>query len=260
MLGRLAHLLLARERRTANQNLARVFPDLDAATRNQLRKRSYVHLGEDIGAAVFAMTRGFVPLEIEPEDICILQQCVDEGRGTLVVSAHLGPWEQVGASVVAAGFPLTSIARESYDPRLTATYGRLRQRHGIGWIYRGEPGAMARAMLHLQGGGLLGVIMDLKTRVPSVSSPFLGNPAPTAIGPARMALRSGARVVVLTAAPNGLGHLAVSVTPILTGDLSASAEGELELTNRLNEELSRRIRALPDRWLWMHPRFDEPPH
>lgn len=260
VLGRIAYRVLENERRIARENLARAFPNQDDRAREDLARRSFLSLGRDIGDAAHAMTSGkFEPLPIAPENASVLRSAIDPGRGVLFVSAHLGPWEQVAASVVAAGFPLTTIARESYDPRLTSIYDALREKHGVRSIYRGERSASVRAMRHLRSGGMLGVVMDLKSRVQSIAAPFFEHDAPTAVGPARLALRSGARVVVASAAPvtNEAENKAICVTMTLidSSDLKPGAEGERELTCRLNAEISRRIRALPDRWVWMHPRF-----
>ena len=259
-LGRIAYRVLGKERGIARENLARAFPELAEGAREDLALRSFVALGRDVGEAAHAMTSGrFEALSIAPADVRILQSAVDEGRGVLFVSAHLGPWEQVAASIVAAGFPLTTIARESYDPRLTSLYDTLRGKHGVRSIYRGASSASVRAMRLLRNGGVLGVVMDLKSRVQSITAPFLGHDAPTAVGPARLALRSGARVVVASAAPSMNARknkaICISITPIDTSDLRPGSDGELELTRRLNAEISRRIRDLPDRWVWMHPRF-----
>ncbi|MGH7282392.1 MAG: lysophospholipid acyltransferase family protein, partial [Polyangiaceae bacterium] len=197
----------------------------------------------------------FESLPLALEDACILQAALDRGRGVLFVSAHLGPWEQVAASVVAAGFPVTTIARQSYDPRLTAIYDTLRGKHGVRSIYRGAAGASVRAMRHLRSGRMLGVVMDLKSRVQSISAPFFDHDAPTAVGPARLALRTGAQVVVASAASAENKALRITVTSIDSSDLRPGADGEHELTGRINAEISRRVRALPDRWVWMHPRF-----
>lgn len=258
-LGHAAFRILGHERRTALANLELAFPSATAGERTALARRSFVQLGDSVGDAAHAMTGGrFETLEMSEGDTCILHDALAEGRGVLFVSAHLGPWEQVAASVVAHGFPLVTIARESYDPRLTRLYDRLRGRHGVRSIYRGASASSVKALRCLKAGGMLGVVMDLASRVTSIDVPFLGKVARTAVGPARLALRTGARVVVASAAPTEAG-LAITVTPIVTADLPAGPAGEIELTRRLNDELSRRIRALPHAWLWMHPRFDARP-
>ncbi len=151
---------------------------------------------------------------------------------------------------------MTAIAREPYDPRLAALYERLRSGRGVPVIYRGHPGAAARMLRTLRGGGVLGVPMDLRSRVPSIDVPFLGREAPTPVGPARLALRTGAAVVVGTVAPDLAQGLRVTCAEIPTNDLVAGAAGERTLTARINAELEARILALPEEWPWMHDRFD----
>ena len=115
-----------------------------------------------------------------------------------------------------------------------------------------------RIVRTLKTGGVLGVPMDLRARVPSVDAPFLGHEAPTPVGPARIALRAHAPVVVGTVAPGKDGALVVSATRIQVDDLQPDPAGARTLTARINDELSRRILALPHAWVWMHPRWTAP--
>jgi len=182
----------------------------------------------------------------------VLAEALREGRGVLFVSAHLGPWERVAQTLVASGFPLTTVARESYDPRLTALYDRLRGSKGVASIYRGAAGAPLRMLRTLRSGGLLAMLMDLRSRVPSIEVPFLGAPAATPVGPARMACRTGAAIVVGTAAPSPDGPQ-LTVTRLTIDDLASEAD----VTACINDELSKRILAMPEQWVWMHPRWSE---
>jgi lauroyl/myristoyl acyltransferase len=97
--------------------------------------------------------------------------------------------------------------------------------------------------------------MDLRARVPSEGAPFLGHDAQTPIGPARIALRTRSMVVVGSAAPGSAEPLVVTATRIPTHDLPRGSHGPRELTARINDELSRRILALPHAWVWMHDRW-----
>jgi KDO2-lipid IV(A) lauroyltransferase len=260
-LGLVAHRLARRARRTATSNVALALPHLDERERRRLVARSFATLGTLLGETVAMMRPGAVaPLPLAPEALAALDRARAEGRGVLFVSAHLGPWERVAASLVAAGIPLVAIARESYDPRLSRVYDRLRASHGVDVIYRSRPGASARILRALRGGRVLGVPMDLRSRVPSCDAPFLGHAAPTPVGPARIALRARCPVVVGTAAPAADGELHVTVTPIDTTDLPSRGEGAVELTRRINLELSARILALPHAWVWMHDRWHQPGH
>jgi KDO2-lipid IV(A) lauroyltransferase len=255
-LGGAAFWLVPSAKRTALANVARVFPAEPRAARRALVRRAYGELGEHLGDTLALLRGDVVRLPLADGAARALDDA-RRARGVVFASAHLGPWETVAASLVASGVPLTTIARESYDPRLTRLYERLRAAHGVGAIYRGRAGAAARILRTLRDRRVLGVPMDLRARVPAIDVPFLGHPAPTPVGPARIALRSGAAVVVGTAARSARGELCVSVTVIPSADLAPGAEGERILTTRINDELSRRILALPEAWPWMHARWAE---
>jgi KDO2-lipid IV(A) lauroyltransferase len=259
-LGRLAHTLARNARRTALHNVALVLPELDDGARSALVRRCFIHLGELLGETVAMLdaTRASPPLPLTPEAAAILDDARREGRGVVFASAHLGPWERVAASLVAAGVPLVALGREAYDPRFSLLYERMRRGHGVGVLWRAGPGSAARILRTLRSGGVLGIPMDLRSRVPGCDAPFLGHMAPTPVGPARIALRTRAPVVVGSAAPGRAG-LVVTATRIDAADLSADDAGARELTARINAELSRRILALPHAWVWMHDRWNSAP-
>jgi KDO2-lipid IV(A) lauroyltransferase len=263
-LGAAAYRIAGRARVASFANVARVYPALSASARRDLVRASFVSLGEALGETVALLRSGDrrpPPLAIADEARDVLAAAVEAGRGVVFASAHLGPWERVAASLVGAGIPLTTIARESYDPRFSRLYERLRTACGVRVIWRGRlgsPAAAARIVRTLRAGGVLGVPMDLRSRVPSCSAPFLGHDAPTPVGPARIALRTGAAVVVGTVAPANHGHaraLNITATRIDTADLEDGEAGARALTARINAELSRRILALPHLWVWMHERW-----
>jgi Kdo2-lipid IVA lauroyltransferase/acyltransferase len=256
-LGRLLYFSLRGTRRLVEHNLARALPRLTAEERGAIARGVYVELGGHLGdtVALLSPRHALAPLPIHPRSRKILDSALAEGKGVVFVSAHLGPWERVAGSLVAAGIPLTTLAREGYDPRFTKLFEKLRQKLGVEAIYRGSPGAPVRIVRALRRGRLLGAPMDLESRVPSVVCPFLGSPARTAVGPARIALRTGAAVVVGTVAPAGAGGLQITATRLDTTGHDGGPEGERALTMALNEELSRRIRAFPTGWVWMHPRW-----
>lgn len=247
-LAAIAHLVVPSAKRIARANVARAFPEMSEREVRALVRRNYRRLGERLAEAVSSLDerRELAPLPFGPGALEVLQDALAEGRGMVFASAHLGPWERVAATLVAAGLPLTAIAREAYDPRLTPVYDRLRGGRGVRVIYRSEPRAAAKLLRTLRSGGMLGVPMDLASRVPSIEVPFLDAPAKTPVGPAKLAVRTGAAVVVGTIDGRGM----ITATRIDPSTNSA------ELTALINAELSRRIREIPEEWVWMHPRWD----
>ncbi|MGH7434807.1 MAG: lysophospholipid acyltransferase family protein [Polyangiaceae bacterium] len=267
--GRAAHALGARARQVALDNVARVLPTLDARARSALVRRCFETQGELLGETVALLLSAGRPALIEVNETSrgALDEARAEGKGVVLASAHLGPWENVAASLVAAGVPLVAIVRESYDRRFDALHAELRRATGVRTIGRSSPRAPFEIVRALRRGEVLGVPMDLRSRVASIDVPFLGHPAPTPVGPARIALRTAAPVVVATVAPRTgpsagtetEGYdavvLEIVVTRVSTSDLRADAAGAAELTARINTELSARILALPHAWPWMHERW-----
>lgn len=266
-LGRAAHGLGRGARARALSNVAIALPSLDERARASTVYRSYETLGEILGETV-ALLRGpgaLPALPLADRGRATLEAAVREGRGVVFASAHLGPWENVAASLIAAGFPLVTVARESYDARFNTVYDALRRSAGVRVVWRSSASAPFRIVRAVRRGEVLGVPMDLRSRVPSIEAPFLGRPAPTPVGPARIALRTGAAVVVGTVAPRASGMaepispvsagLEITATRVDTSGLLADGAGEALLTARINDELSRRILALPHAWVWMHERW-----
>jgi KDO2-lipid IV(A) lauroyltransferase len=262
-LGALAHVGARGARRQALANVALALPHLDPLARRALVRRCFRTLGELLGDAVGLLGGPYAwqRLPLTPEAAAALERARSEGRGVIFASAHLGPWERVAASIAAAGVPFTVLTRDSYDPRFSRVQNRMRRGAGVGVIRRAtsRPISATRGVLRaLLRGEVVGVVMDLRARVTSCEAPFLGTPALTALGPARIALRTGAPVVVGSAAPAGAeaaGKWVVTATRIVTDDLCDFPDSARELTSRINAELSRRILAMPHAWVWMHPRW-----
>lgn len=269
-LGACLHRLAPRERRRASANLARALPELPSPARAELLRRTYAALGEELGDVIATLVgkadSDASRLELDTEGRVLLHRLHAQGRGLILASAHLGNWERVGEALARAPLPVVAVGREAYDPRFDVWVRRVRERAGMESIARGERGAAFRLARALRQNKVLAIPMDLRARVASRPVPFLGHPADTAIGPARLALRFRAPVVVATIAPSTASPKpCVTVTKIETEDFDAhgdaggptnSDEAEFELTKRINDELSRRIIACPHLWPWMHPRWE----
>jgi KDO2-lipid IV(A) lauroyltransferase len=258
-LGACAHLFALRTRTIAMENVRLALPNLTARARAELVRRCFVTLGEFLGGTVSLLTRPPSAGELLPSEAAraTIEEARAGGRGVLLASAHLGPWELVAASMVAAGIPLVAVTRESYDPRLSRLLAAMREQTGVRTIRRGR-GAATGILRALRRGEVLGIPMDLRSRAAHCTVPFLGLPAETPSGPARIALAARSPVVVATAAPGADGTYVVNATAIDTADLRRDETSVRELSARINAELSRRILTLPHAWVWMHERWTLP--
>ncbi len=258
-IGATVHALAGGARSMARANVQRALAALTPEQAAALSRRAFVELGRLLGdtlALLRADERPSRTLPFADDERAKLARARAAGRGVVLVTAHLGPWERLAGVLVEHGFPLTTPVRASYDPRLeAAVHARLRARHGVHALDRDAATTPIALLRALKRGEVVGMLIDVSTRVASARVPFLGVPAWTPVGPARLALRTGAPVVVAIATRAG-----VTVRPIrdVAEPCTRPTDDAVEaLTMALNDALSEAIRAEPERWIWMHDRFGD---
>jgi KDO2-lipid IV(A) lauroyltransferase len=262
-LGFIAWALLAKERGLVRARLAAGVGHPVA----EQRVRAVFFAAGDVLADTLALLdrreRAGRAMEMDAESHAVFRAALAEGRGVVYIAAHLGPWERMAALLVEEGFPVATVARESYDPRFTALYEQLRAPRGVRSIYRGRPGAATAIVRELRAGRAVGFLIDLPSRVRSIDAPLFGVEQSVPVGAARIALARGAAVVVGTpmSARDG-GRRGLLVERIVTADLAPGFAGETMLTRRLARALEARIAARPEAWLGLfappRPRDAEP--
>jgi hypothetical protein len=70
-----------------------------------------------------------------------LKQALSEGKGLLLLTAHMGNWELMAFYWAARGYPFRVIARKAYDTRLNDLLMRFRRKAGVQTIFRDSPRA-----------------------------------------------------------------------------------------------------------------------
>ncbi len=262
-LGLLAWALLARERGLVRARLA---AGLGHAVPERRVRAVFLAAGDvlaDTLALLDPRERAGRTMTMDAASHAVFRDALAEGRGVVYIAAHLGPWERMAALLVEEGFPVATVARESYDPRFTALYERLRAPRGVRSIYRGRPGAATSIVRELRAGRAVGFLIDLPSRVRSIDAPLFGVEARVAVGAARIALARAAAIVVGTPVPSDTkGRLRLLVERVPTGDLAPGPMREARLTARLARVLEARIAAHPEAWLGLfapaRPRDAEP--
>ena len=242
-LGFLTWALWKRGRDDARDNLRRALGDRAPSTRALFR--GLASSLSDTLHVLHAKPGDPLPLTLCAADYDVLRAAVDQGRGVIFATAHLGAWEAIGPLLTRHGFAVGTIARRSYDPRFDRIYQELREGQGVKALYRGDPGFTKALVKSLRRGMVIGFTMDLAGRgVRTILAPWPDGRRPTPIGPAELALRTGAALLVGTPTADGT----LRIEPLL----ASSGESADILTQRIAEVLAARIRAFPAGWPWMH--------
>jgi KDO2-lipid IV(A) lauroyltransferase len=254
-LGRLAYRVAKRQRLRAHRNLCLAYGDeLSASERDALVRRVFEHFGKILVdfLRVPAMSESDFEVLVDAQGWEQVQAALSEGRGLIVLTAHLGNWELLGRWFAARGAPLTGVAREPEGQALGDYVRRMRESAGSTLLSKGSS---ARDLLSvLRRGAAISLLPDQNSG--DVFVPFFGVPAGTVAGPASFALHTGAPLIPAYCVREPDDRYRILFLPPIpaqkTGDREADVARVMAEANRVLEGV---IRRYPDQWLWLHNRW-----
>ena len=259
-LGVLARHVLRRRDRLAMENLRSVFPEQTERELRATLDRCWRHFGREV--LLYLQLQNLTLEEVVERcpfvNAHILEESIARGKGTVLISAHWGGWEVAGLAIMALVQNIRTVARPLDNELLERDLQKLRARTGAAVVDRRKA---ARALMRGLADNAVVVLLPDQAVQPreGILVPFLGRPGWTTDAPAKLALRAGASIVFTFCKPDGLRHRLEFEGPIRTDELQQGETDPVELTRRINDVISRRIREQPELWLWMHDRWKGTP-
>jgi KDO2-lipid IV(A) lauroyltransferase len=254
-LGDFMFVASRRYRRVVLENLAAAFPDWSKQEVRRTGRNTFRNFAR--GALEFFYLLHLPPDELDRwikiEGTEHLDAALKQGRGAIIVTAHLGNWELFARKLVLLGYRLNVIARDSDDPGMTGIANAIRQKGGYQVLAR-DASALP-AMRCLRRNEVLGILPD-QNAVVGIFVDFFGRPAATATGPAVFSLRSGAPIICGFAPRTEEGRFKAVMYPPLVTPTSGDEEADVRaLTATLTKVIEEQIRKDPAQWLWLHDRW-----
>lgn len=249
--GRLAFLLASRQRTVVSANLAQVLgrPPQDPLVRATTRDayRSYVrywyetfHLPAWSGSELQARTQiiGFEHIE----------SALERGNGCVIALPHLGNWDQAAAWLGSLGVPVVSVAEDLRPRRLMELF--LRHREALGMrieILGGDGDIMTKLLAHLRANRVVALVADRALSSSGVEVEMFGATRKLPAGPAVLARKTGAPLLVAGAYMARGGWRIVVSSPVDTEG------GVAAVTERVAAGMERVISAEPAQWHLFQP-------
>jgi KDO2-lipid IV(A) lauroyltransferase len=192
-----------------------------------------------------------------------IRSCVEgilaEGRGLLILIAHIGAYDLFGMLASELfGFPIHIIAKPIRNPGVHRFWNEVREGAGVHVIASHQ--AYRPALKALKGGGIVGFMLDQNRPAgQGVFVPFFGRPASTTPGLALLSYHSKAPVL-----PAFLVRGADGTHTVVAGEAIAppAAHDEATLkdyTARYTAVIEEMVRRDPSQWLWLHKRWKSRP-
>ena len=244
-----------RRQRLADANIAAAFPELSVAERQRVRRRSVQNVARtmvELFKLPYLSKEEVAALVVAP-DSEPLRQALSAGGGVLMISAHYGNWELLGAYLSGQVAPVTVVARDATDEVVASLINEARASHGVRVVGRRDTRQMLRV---LNAGGLLGVLPDQYPAEGGAFMEFLGRPTWVFTGPAVLASRTACRVFPVFCVRDFNGPFRLEILPEVELVHSEDRQEDIvENTRRTSAVIEQMIRAHPDNWLWLHNRW-----
>ena len=261
-LGALLYIALKKRRQIALENLQIVFGD-EMSTDEQVLicRKSFQQIGKT--AIEFLrfpkLTFENIWEEVTVEGKAHLIHALNQGKGAIVFLPHFGNWELL-ALVYGALIPdrAKAIAFPLKNRYLNALVSQYRERLSLKLITRRR--AVRETLRALKENFAVGFFADQNAGREGVFVDFFGKPASAVRGPATLALKTGAPLLLSMdiRQPDDRHH--ILITPAIDLEISGDLEQDVQTnTARILKILETYIRQYPDQWLWTHNRWKTQP-
>lgn len=243
-------------RRIAETNIARCFPQLNAAEQRTLVKRTFRAAGiaiPETALAWWGRDSQLAPL-VEIEGLEHLQAALKDGKGVLLLGAHFTSLE-ISGRLLSQFHPVYAMYRRHNNPLFEAVIKHSRETHLQGLIERTDMRQMIRT---LRKGGVVWYAPDQDFGThSSVFAPFFGIQTSSLVMTSKLAKVSGAAVLpFFSQHTEGNRGYRLIIRPALenfpSGDDVADA-------TRINTIIEEQVRKAPEQYLWLHRRFKTRP-
>lgn len=229
------------------RNLSLALPDKTSAEIDTLVKAVWGNIGAVL-AEYPHLNRLSKNLEIVGKDM--VEPLRQQGKPAVFVTAHLGNWELSAPVIVQLGIPVTGLYAPLQNPLTNRMLERRRRVLGAGLLSKNNN--LRLLLRELNQGCSIGFLTDQRVDNGELL-PFFQLAAPTAVTPARLALKhhcdlipvrierlSGVQFRVTFNAP---------IVPPLPQELRNTRENTLAMTQAINELFETWIREQPAQWL-----------
>ncbi len=261
-LGALAARFVPFRRPLLMDNLRRAFPEWTEADRRKLLPAIYTNLFalgfEILGMEHLTREEIEIGVEIDPGSKGRIDMLRDTGKGFVVMTAHFGNWEWVGAYMLALGFDVGIWAKPMHNETTEALIRNQRERMGYSIFYTHQ--SPLRLFRHVKKGGIIAMLADQDARGEGIFLPFFNYPASTPTGPAWVGVKLGVPILPGFGFRTKDGRVRAWTGEPFYPDKEADEDAEIERALRhYNQQLELAIREEPSQFMWFHRRWKTRP-
>ena len=215
-------------------------------------RRLCIHIGQTLFEILYTpvLNQDNIERFIKIENRHYLDEALSRGKGAVILAAHFGNWEWLGAALAIIGVPLSSVIKPQPNEQHTRILNEFRQQTGMQIFNRGtsELLGISRA---LKQGRFVGFVADQDAGRGGLFIEFLGEMASTPLGPATFARKFNVPVIpaFIIRCPEG-GHRVLVQEPFYCENTGDEKTDLYVATQKMVHITEAMIRRYPEHWLW----------
>jgi len=252
LLGGILFYLKPSLRRTAVSNLRHIVPEASALRRRSMARRVIRNNFKNYYDLVRLPHLDKQGLENQIEHIYgleYLEQSVQRGKGTILMSVHMGNFNIVPQLFMTRGFKGAVVAEDIEPEPLYDMVNELRSRFGLKFIKAGS--SQARVIYrHIRDNGILGLAADRDVSDGGMPVKFFDAVTELPSGPVVLASRMGATLLPSCTLRLKNNKSVVFVYPPIELMNTGNREADTEVNMRKGAQaIEHMILKAPDQWL-----------
>jgi len=204
----------------------------------------------------FRMAQDLTPEYIEKcikiENLDILKRIHSEGKGGIILTAHICNWELGGVVVSMLGYPLTAVALPHKERPVNDLFNSQREAKGMKIVPISV--GVRKCVEALRNNKLVGLVADRDFTERGEVVPFLGKKASIPKGPALLSYKTGAPIVPCFIKRDKDYNFTLTLDeplypPDVIKDEVISQELLLKVLKQYVSIIEKKIRENPTQWL-----------
>ncbi|HEY6287096.1 MAG TPA: hypothetical protein VIX20_15640 [Ktedonobacteraceae bacterium] len=259
--GLVAFLIATKARKQATSNMIHILGTKvvgSSAGRRRLRRNVIQMFQSNVRNYLDLFTIPYIPPEkilnaMNVEGVEHLQEALALGKGVILFSAHLGPFNYLAQWISIKGYHMIIPVEHLKDERTLDLTLKLRNSKGVQFVPLGGSAPMRTIIKALRSNQIVLITADRAVEGESVEKLFFGEPARLPIGPVSLSQRTGAALVGACGWYTSRTHISGKFVPLTLELTEEERNNTGTVMCALIKRLEKYIKAHPEQWVVFSP-------
>lgn len=245
----LHYIFADKDKARVKANLKAIFPQMPEKEIHKIRIRTFRNFAKYlVDFFRFAnIDQEYIKKNIQVENRDYFDEVLAQGKGGIVMTAHIGNWELGGVVIALLNYPFWVVALPHKNKNVDKFFNHQRESKGVKVIPLGR--AAGQCMKVLKNNEFVALVGDRDFTKNGVVLDFFGKPTVFPMGPAFFALKTGASILPGFMIRNENDSFTLKmerpIKPVVTGNRDADIKA---LATQYKNIVENYIRKYPDQW------------